>query len=122
MEKAKLKKLEIGQFVRYCSEDRQWYNALVTAIHGESRMVRITDSGATHLDGEVDTPQYPLVNLSFVSADESAQDQYGRQMVRDKTSISHYGGNVASGFFWCHPDDEEVAYKKMCELLKDMKS
>ena len=65
---------------------------------------------------------YPCVNLSFVSSDESAQDQYGRQMVRDKTSISHYGQYVASGFFWCHPEDEDAAYKQMCEALKDIKS
>ncbi|MCK5605457.1 hypothetical protein KAR91_26430, partial [Candidatus Pacearchaeota archaeon] len=32
MEKVELKGLEIGHFVRYCSEDRQWYNALITAI------------------------------------------------------------------------------------------
>ncbi len=114
MEKAELKALEVGQFVRYCSEDRQWYNALITAVHGEPRY-------ANEEAGDF-TPSFPCVNLSFVSGDESAQDQYGRQMVRDKTSISHYGQYVASGFFWCHPDEEEIAYKRMCEALKDIKS
>jgi hypothetical protein len=122
MERAALKRLEVGQFVRYCSEDRHWYDALITAVHGEPYMARITQDGATHLDGEVDTAMYPCVNLSFVSGDENAQDQYGRQMVRDKTSIMHYGQYAASGFFWCHPEDEKDAYKKMCEALKDIKS
>lgn len=115
MEKQELRKLEVGQFVRYCSEDRHWYDALITAIHGEPHV-------AKHYETGEDVLNYPCVNLSFVSNDESAQDQYGRQMVRDKTSISHYGQYVASGFFWCHPEDEEEAFKKMCEALKDIKS
>lgn len=124
---AELKRLEVGQFVRYCSEDRQWYDALITAMHGEPRTVRII-GGSSYMDGKLyegedyDSPQYPCINLSFVSGDESAQDQYGRQMIRDKTSISHYGQYVASGFFWCHPDDETVANKRMCEAMKDIKS
>ena len=108
MEKVELKRLDVGMHVRYCSEDRHWYDALITAIHGEPRMA--------------DVPDYPCVNLSFVSSDESAKDQYGRQMVRDKTSIVHYGQYVASGFFWCHPDEEEVAHKKMCEAMKNIQS
>ena len=78
--------------------------------------------GKSVVSETADSVSYPCVNLSFVSGDESAQDQYGRQMTRDKTSISHYGEYVASGFFWCHPDDEAVAQKQLCEALKDIKS
>lgn len=112
---AVLKKLEVGQFVRYCSEDRQWYDALITCIHGEPHK-------APHWETGEEILSYPCVNLSFVSADENAQDQYGRQMERDKTSISHYGQYVASGFFWCHAEDEEIAHKQLCEALQNMKS
>ncbi len=115
MEKAELKRLDVGQFIRYCSEDRQWYDALITAVHGEPTTYPKSERGPAGVS-------YPCVNLSFVSGDDSAQDQYGRQMVRDKTSISHYGQYVASGFFWCHPEDEVVAHKQMCEALKDIKS
>ncbi len=124
MENAELKRLEVGQFVRYCSEDRQWYDALITAVHGEPRMshsASIVD-GKSVVSETADLVSYPCVNLSFVSGDESAQDQYGRQMIRDKTSISHYGQYVASGFFWCHPDEEKVAYKQLCEALSKIKS
>lgn len=123
-----LKKLEVGQFVRYCSEDRQWYDALITCVHGDPYVAPII-SGQSYVDGKLyegedtELAMYPCVNLSFVSSDPNAQDQYGRQMVRDRTSISHFGQYVASGFFWCHPEDEAAAaFKKMCEALKVMKS
>lgn len=127
MEKQMLKKLDVGQFVRFCSEDRHWYDALITAIHGEPHMVPLF-KGKSYVDGKLydgedsEMAVYPCVNLSFVSGDPDAQDQYGRQMVRDKTSISHYGQYVASGFFWCHPEDEDEAHKKMCEALKHIQS
>lgn len=100
--------------------------ALITAIRGDSRMVPVVKG--SFYDGKVyegepfETPFYPCVNLTHVSGDLDAQDQYGRQLVRDPTSISHYGQYVASGFFWCHPEDEEEAHRKMCEALKDIKS
>ncbi len=119
MEKADLRRLDVGMAVRYCSEDRVWYDALITAIHGEPRTVRVS---CTDNVGEVDAHQYPCVNLSFVSSDENAKDQYGRQMVRDTTSITHYGQYVASGFFWCHKEDEEVAFKRMGEAMKNIQS
>lgn len=120
-----LKRLEVGQHVRYCSEDRIWYDALVTAIHGDPRIVKDHqqwNSEEQECFTVREVAQYPCVNLSFVSSDESAQDQYGRQMIRDKTSIPHFGEYVASGFFWCHPEDEEEAYNKMCEAMKNIKS
>lgn len=122
-----LKRLDVGQFVRFCDEDRRWHDALVTAVHGDAYMAPIF-GGKSYLDGKLyegpdcEIPQYPCVNLSFVSSDPDAQDQYGRQMVRDKTSISHFGQYVASGFFWCHQEDEEEALGKLCEALKDIKS
>lgn len=110
-----LKNLEVGQCVRFCSSDRIWYDALVTAIHGEPHKSKHWETGE-------ELCVYPCINLTHVSSDEDAQDQYGRQLIRENTSISHYGQYVASGFFWCHPKDEEDAFKKMCEALKDMKS
>ena len=127
MKKVEFKGLEVGQHVRFCSEDRQWYDALITAVHGDPRVESII-SGRSYVGGKLyegedyEIASYPCVNLSFVSNDESAQDQYGRQMVRDKTSISHCGQFVASGFFWCHPEDEKEALARLCEALKVMRS
>jgi len=128
MEKQELKKLMVGQHVRFCSEDRYWYDALITAVHGDPYVAPMVKGKSYHngklYEGEdTEIAQYPCVNLSFVSDDESAQDQYGRQMVRDKTSIQHFNsGYVASGFFWCHPEDEETAQKQLLSVLKDIKS
>lgn len=109
-----LRRLDVGQFVRYCSQDRHWYDAIVTAVHGEPHK-------ATHYQTGEEVLSYPCVNLVFVVNDEERQDQYGRQIERE-TSVMHYGGYAASGFFWCHPEDEEEAFKYMAEAMHNIKS
>ena len=41
----------------------------------------------------------PGVNLVYVSEDSNAQDQYGRQLVRE-TSIVHKRDQPAHGMYW----------------------
>jgi hypothetical protein len=111
---SEVKGLEVGDVIRYCDQVRCWHNALVTAVHGEPQRYRL-------LNEEEERLHYPCVNLLWVVRDEGQQDQYGRQIGRE-TSVSHFEGNVASGFFWCHPEDEERASKKMAEALHHIKS
>lgn len=114
MEKAEIKKLDVGQFVRYCSQDRHWHDALVNAVHGEPQVYRLVHEEEERL-------HYPCINLVFVVANSEQQDQYGRQTMHE-SSVMHFSGNAASGFFWCHPEDEEAAFKYMSEAMRNIKS
>lgn len=107
--------LEIGQHLRYCDQERMWHDALVLAIHGDVYSGKDAD-GKEFL-------QYPCVNLVFVVSNENQTDQYGRQTQKEgATSVMHYEQYAPSGFFWCHPEDEEKAFAKMQEAMKHIKS
>lgn len=51
----------------------------------------------------------PLVNLLFISGDESRQDSYGRQFER-ASSVSHASAWNAHGRYWRFADEEPIAY------------
>lgn len=55
---------------------------------------------------------WPCVNLVVVSENDSAQDQYGRQIDERHTSIVHMSDNTAVGNCF-HFADEEVDWSKM---------
>lgn len=52
------------------------------------------------------------INVVYVSDDESKQDQYGRQIERNATSVTD-GDNesAAHGRYWRFPDDPRREYK-----------
>jgi len=49
------------------------------------------------------------INLVMVQDDESMQDQYGRQIVR-QTSVSHQSANNVHGYNWRFIDEEPNPY------------
>ena len=115
MEKAEAKKLGVGQHVRYCDPDRRWFDALITAVHGEPQVYRLASE-------EQDRLHYPCINLVFVVGNQDQQDQYGRQTEKP-TSVMHYdGGNAASGFFWCFPEEEGAAVEYINKAIHNIKS
>lgn len=67
---------KIGEAVRAVTADYTETDALVTAVHGEG-----------YVRGDDFIP--PLINLVYVSPDESKRDSYGRQIQREMTSVNH---------------------------------
>lgn len=47
-------------------------------------------------------PSFPSCNLVYVSDDETATDQYGRQLATRVTSTVHESMQYAHGNFWKH--------------------
>jgi hypothetical protein len=95
------RELKIGQHLVFIDADRQERDALLICIHGDSR-------GAEYKapDGE-SAIQWPCVNLVVVSKEPGAQDQYGRQTMKDgHTSVVHWTNSSAQGFCWRWPDEE----------------
>lgn len=80
---------QVGEAVKYLDELRNWRDALITAPWSAT-----------------------CVNLVVVSADESKQDSYGRQVERE-TSQMHQSAQVdGEGFVvgrvWRFPDEPEA--------------
>ena len=71
----------IGDPVTYVDEYGQEHRALVTAIWGLSSPTK-------------------SLNLVYVSADENATDQYGRQLAERATSVVHESAQAAHGRKW----------------------
>lgn len=69
-----------GDAVTYVDPRGVEHNALVTANWG--------------------TGDTPSLNLVFVSDDEQATDQYGRQLASRVTSIVHETNQYAHGSYW----------------------
>ena len=75
-------KMNIGEMVIFVDATTKQHKALVTAVHG------------------VNPAQRPSLNLVYVSDDENAQDQYGRQLAERVTSIVHVRDQNAEGMYW----------------------
>ena len=72
--------MDIGQPVVFVDAVGKRHNALVTAVFTRG--------------------EEPCgVNVAFVSGDPNAQDQYGRQLLRE-TSIVHKDHQPAHGMYW----------------------
>lgn len=74
--------VETGETVLYVDAEARTHEALVTTIF---------DRGDGHTA--------PSINLVYVTKDESAEDQYGRQIVRE-TSVVHKSQQAAHGMYW----------------------
>lgn len=71
--------LQVGSTVIYHDTKNRPHDALVTAVHSNWAN--------------------PCINLLFVSKDETMNDQYGRQIIR-QSSVSHTEHNPAPGNYW----------------------
>lgn len=47
-------------------------------------------------------PSFPSLNAVYVSDDETATDQYGRQLATRVTSVVHESNQYAHGNYWKH--------------------
>ena len=50
-----------------------------------------------------------MINLVFVSGDESKQDSYGRQIER-ATSCQHVSLSAVHGYYWRKPEEKPNVY------------
>ncbi len=74
--------VKVGETVLYVDAEARTHEALVTTIF---------DRGDGHTA--------PSINVVHVTEDESADDQYGRQIVR-ATSVVHKSQQAAHGMYW----------------------
>lgn len=115
--------IKVGEHVTYVDEVAVPHQALVTAVHGEfyesdswtqgdidAMTERIATAGKYDEDrtkelkanystmlGKPHT--IPSINVVYVSSDKSQTDSYGRQIVR-QTSTVHQSGQTAHGRYW----------------------
>lgn len=91
--------MKIGDPVIWIDSVRQEHAGIITNIFGEVRTVK-------EMQGEVlvEVLRYPVINVVFISSDESKQDSYGRQLER-ATSASHISTNSASAYCWKFPNE-----------------
>lgn len=83
-----MRRPKIGEHVIYCDPKGIDHDALVTADWGR------------------------CVNVVYVLKDETRQDQYGRQIDRNATSVADYDSEVTvHGRYWRYADQEKIAYK-----------
>jgi len=75
--------------------------------HGkpQNALVTVFWDGGMDYNSEDYEGQEPCLNLTIVSLDEKKDDQYGRQIERNNTSIVHRTSQTAHGFYWCWPDE-----------------
>lgn len=76
----KVKVPEIGDHVIIVDPSAKEHHALVTSVF----------TG----------PSFPSVNAVYVSDDEAATDQYGRQLAARVTSTVHESNQYAQGNYW----------------------
>lgn len=84
----------VGDVVTYTTSLRQEVPALVTALHPRKQAHQAWPEGTPY---EAIPDDAPLVNLVFVSLDESRRDSWGRQTEKDSS---------------VHPDTEAQGYGK----------
>ena len=77
--------IEVGKKVRYWDGNGASHEALVTFVH----------------EGEK-----PAVNLVFVSTDDHATDDYGRQLER-RTAVPHESSKHEGASYWSKALDQE---------------
>lgn len=75
----------IGDAVTFVDAVSKEHNALVTAVWD---------------GGDQEANPNPSLNLTYVSDDPNANDQYGRQLERGATSVVHESNQAAHGFYW----------------------
>lgn len=76
--------VKIGDAVEFVDELGVQHHALVTNVFD---------------NGDPEKYPTPAINVVYVSQDEAAGDQYGRQLVR-KSSVTHKSNQSAHGYFW----------------------
>lgn len=119
------KELKIGQHLVFIDADRVERDALLICIHGDPKGERyrkpklddsgkyVTDSDGNILFEEGDFQRWPCVNLVVADKNPNAQDQYGRQTVKEGvTSVVHWEDSTAQGFCWRFPDEELTGLPK----------
>jgi hypothetical protein len=85
-------KVETGSVVVFVDSERKEYEALVTAVW----------------DCGLPEGQMPSINLLYVSDDESREDEWGRQIIRE-SSVVHTSNNSAPGNYWRLVDEKRAA-------------
>lgn len=112
------RELRIGQHLVFIDADREERDALLICIHGEpkgtlNRPPKIDDKGNYVEDKEghivyheEPIQSWPCINLVVVDKNDGAQDQYGRQTVKEGvTSVVHWSDSTAHGFCWRFRDE-----------------
>ena len=90
---------KVGDAIIFFDELRHELNAIVTAVHGE-----VSQSQKAYGDPTM-VWHTPLVNLVFVTPDESKTDSWGRQMDR-QSSCAHVSSYLHPvGNHWCFPEE-----------------
>jgi hypothetical protein len=86
---SEVKSVNVGDVVVFHDPKGNPFNAIVTAVWS----------------------QLPCgcINVVCVQGEESMQDQYGRQIVR-QTSVSHKDTNHVHGYYWRFVDEEPNPY------------
>lgn len=84
-EKPQIAPPSIGDHVICVDPTGKEHNALVTSVFQGAQV------------------NAPSLNLVYVSDDESATDQYGRQLASRVTSTVHESNQYAHGNYWKHP-------------------
>ena len=113
------RELRIGQHLVFVDAERQERDALLICIHGDPKgrliIPRKNDAGEYETDSEGNIlndykeagEHWPCVNLVVVDKNKGAEDQYGRQTVKENiTSIVHWTDSSAQGFCWRFVDEE----------------
>ena len=117
------RELKIGMHLVFIDADRQERDALLLCIHGNPRgaLEQILKDENGEYRTDPDRPGYylteevegtvgkhwPCVNLVIVDKNKGAEDQYGRQTMKEGvTSIVHWEDNSAHGFCWRFPDEK----------------
>jgi len=122
------RELRIGQHLVFVDANRQERDALLICIHGDpkGRLVVSRRKPNPNPTGTDDTyifetdeeghilsdykeagKHWPCVNLVVVDKNEGAEDQYGRQTVKENiTSVVHWTDSSAQGFCWKFADEE----------------
>ena len=96
-EAAMERKLEVGGHVKVVDVLGVEHDALVTVVW---------NSGHTAEKFREIYSQWPSLNVLYVSGDENKNDQYGRQIERDLTSLCHRDvQNGCPGRYWFFPDE-----------------
>jgi len=88
--------VRIGSAVVFSDQHGRRLNAIcLTTFGGEDKPDELVS-----WEGECG----PTINLVFADPEPDRRDSYGRQVKRE-TSVPHYRGSTAPGFWWALPEE-----------------
>jgi hypothetical protein len=120
------RELVVGMHLVFIDADRVERDALLLCIHGDPKgrlvcprrkpapegsedpyVYDTGDDGVILNDYKEAGEHWPCINLVVVDKNQGAEDQYGRQTVKEGvTSVVHWTSSTARGFCWRFPGEE----------------